>query len=340
MMKSLRAMFAVIVLLSMIVATPIFASGSYAANNPVDPAPQDIGAIERGYRTGYSDGYMAGYRDMIDRAQRDFRNKEDYYRADRAYVGAYGELEDYRDGYQQGFEVGYDAGFDKRGFNSNVPSGLSRRGVVNPDANAGIANSSSADPSNSGSSGSGRISSAREVSIAPDTIMLVELLTALSTESSQQGDRFQVRVMEPIELEGAVIEGRVSLVRRPGRVKGTGEMQLAFEQIKLTDGRTGDVSALVIEVVETGDNGVGGIDAEGGVKGKASTKDDAAKVGAASGIGAIIGAIAGGGKGAAIGAAVGAAAGTGSVVATRGKEIRLPRGQQLKIRTSGESRIP
>ena len=34
-------------------------------------------------------------------------------------------------------------------------------------------------------------------------------------------------------------------------------------------------------------------------------KDDAAKVGAASGIGAIIGAIAGGGKGAAIGAIIG-----------------------------------
>ena len=46
-------------------------------------------------------------------------------------------------------------------------------------------------------------------------------------------------------------------------------------------------------------------------------------IGGGAGIGAAIGAIAGGGKGAAIGAAVGGGAGTGTVLATRGKEIRL-----------------
>ena len=70
------------------------------------------------------------------------------------------------------------------------------------------------------------------------------------------------------------------------------------------------------------------------MKGQDSTKDDAAKVGAASGIGAIIGAIAGGGKGAAIGAIIGGGAGTAGVMTQRGKDIRLERGQHLKIRTS------
>ena len=76
------------------------------------------------------------------------------------------------------------------------------------------------------------------------------------------------------------------------------------------------------------------VDTEGGVKGRDSTKDDAAKVGAASGIGAIIGAIAGGGKGAAIGAIIGGGAGTAGVMTQRGKDIRLDRGQHMKIRTS------
>jgi hypothetical protein len=64
-----------------------------------------------------------------------------------------------------------------------------------------------------------------------------------------------------------------------------------------------------------------------------------AKVGAATGIGAIIGAIAGGGKGAAIGAAIGAGVGTGGAISSRGSDIRLPAGQQLKIRTSNYTQI-
>nr|MBA3442118.1 OmpA family protein [Pyrinomonadaceae bacterium] len=46
----------------------------------------------------------------------------------------------------------------------------------------------------------------------------------------------------------------------------------------------------------------------------------------------------GGGKGAAIGAAIGGAVGTGGAIATRGKEVRLERGQRLLIRTSGDTR--
>ncbi|HKR21675.1 MAG TPA: hypothetical protein VJS17_03730, partial [Pyrinomonadaceae bacterium] len=63
------------------------------------------------------------------------------------------------------------------------------------------------------------------------------------------------------------------------------------------------------------------------------------KVGAASGIGAIIGTIAGGGKGAAIGAIIGGGAGTAGVMNQRGKDLRIERGQQLKIRTSNDTSI-
>jgi hypothetical protein len=55
---------------------------------------------------------------------------------------------------------------------------------------------------------------------------------------------------------------------------------------------------------------------------EATKKRDAAIIGGGAGIGAAIGAITGGGKGAAIGAAVGGGAGTGTVLATKGKEIR------------------
>ena len=55
------------------------------------------------------------------------------------------------------------------------------------------------------------------------------------------------------------------------------------------------------------------------------------------GIGAIIGAIAGGGKGAAIGAIIGGGAGAAGTMTQRGKDIRLERGQRIKIRTSTDT---
>ena len=64
-----------------------------------------------------------------------------------------------------------------------------------------------------------------------------------------------------------------------------------------------------------------------------STKQDAAKVGGGAALGAIIGAIAGGGKGAAISCAVvGGAAGTGTVLATRGKDVELKSEEAITFR--------
>jgi len=302
-------------------------------------------ALERGYRTGYSDGYTSGYKDVSDKAARNFENKEDYQRADRSHNEAWGPLEDYRDGYQQGFEAGYAAGYERQQFNSTLPAGLHRRtnpGTVadnntgaptlsdpptNSDPNAAPVN---ADQNTAPISGS--------LAIPRNTILRVELLTGVSTDASQRGDRLQARVIEPAQYAGYIVDGRVSQVRRPGKVKGVAELQIAFDQIRSPDNRTATLHAELVEIEPLGGDDPQ-IDSEGGVKGRDSTKDDAAKVGAASGIGAIIGAIAGGGKGAAIGAIIGGGAGTAGVMTQRGKDIRLERGQHLKIRTSTDTGV-
>lgn len=321
--------------------------------SPASLTAQDsTSALERGWRTGYSDGYQAGYGDSVEQAPRDFKSKDDYQRADRAYVAAYGPVEDYKDGYQQGFEVGYGAGYERRGFDSTIPAGLKRRGV-DQSVQASTPNrtddndssDSSSSSSSSGSSSSGNVPTSRRaggtVFIPRDTVMRLELLTNLSTEASQEGDRFQARVLEPSEFEGAIVDGHVKRVKRPGRVKGNSELQLSFEQIRM-DNRFANLNAQVIEVVYTPGTGAdtGEVDPEGGVKGKGDSKRDVVKIGTSSAIGAIIGAIAGGGKGAAIGAVLGGAIGTGGVLSQRGKDIYLPRGQQLRIRTNSDTSIP
>jgi hypothetical protein len=170
--------------------------------------------------------------------------------------------------------------------------------------------------------------------------MLVELQNRLSTDVSQTGDRFEARVLEPQELAGAVVAGRLRDVQRSGKAKGRALLQLDFDQIQMPGGGWQNFSAQVIEVLPTGgdDDTVGEVDPEGGVRGKSTTKDDVAKVGAAAGIGAIIGAIAGGGKGAVIGAVIGGGAGGAGVMTQRGKDIRLEPGQQLRIRATNMPR--
>jgi hypothetical protein len=323
-----------------------FISRAHAASDAAADAPvltaQQVGALERGYRTGYSDGYQAGYRDSIDRATRDYRNKEDYASADRAYISAYGAREDYRDGYQQGFEVGYEAGFDRRGFDSVVPPNLARRGAAarNDNDTRGTSDSApDARASDSTATSGGAQRQIGSLDLPMDTTMRIELLTNLSTDATQRGDRFEARVIEPAQYEGARIVGRITRVKRPGKLRGSAELQLGFEQISLPDGRFTNLNAQVIEVIGQSTGNVGEVDEEGGVRGQSTTKDDVTKVGAGAGIGAIIGAIAGGGKGAAIGAVIGGGIGAGGAITSRGKDIRLERGQELLIRTSTETRI-
>jgi hypothetical protein len=347
-MKTHRQFLAVAFALSLAALASLAAPAARAAQDA------QYGAIERGYRTGYSDGYQAGWSDQLRRASSDYRSKEDYRRADRAYIAAYGPVEEYRDGYQQGFEVGYEAGYNRRGFDSNLPAGgVQHRGATTPTdaADAGEGSSgtrggrtaddtneqgSSSDPRNESAS-TGRRSGGGG-SAAGEVSMLVELQSRLSSDVSQKGDRFEAKVLEPREFAGAVVAGRLRDVQRGGKAKGRALLQLDFDQIRMPNGDWQDFSAQVTEVIATGGDTVGEVDPEGGVRGKSTTKDDVAKVGAAAGVGAIIGAIAGGGKGAAIGAVLGGSAGGAGVMTQRGKDIRLEPGQQLRIRATNVPR--
>ncbi len=330
-MKNLKRLFLFLICASIAFSVP---AAGLSAQNP--QTQNQATALMRGYRTGYSDGYQAGVNDVTSSAPREFRTKAEYDHADRAYNSNYGALEEYRDGYQQGFEAGYNAGYDRKPFDSSIPPDLRRR-TEDSTVSYPVDPNKSTDPNQN----VGPAPSTGNANAIPrDTIMQVELLSNLSTDASQKGDHFQARVIAPKEYEGATIEGQVTRVKRPGKVKSNAELQLSFDEIKLPDGRSSKMSAQVIEVLPTGGSqGVGKVDPEGGVQGRSSTKGDVQKVGAATGIGAIIGAIAGGGAGAAIGAAIGAGVGTAGVLTERGKDIRLYQGQQLRIRTAGDTTI-
>ena len=179
----------------------------------------------------------------------------------------------------------------------------------------------------------------RTVTIPTDTELIVELLDKISTEQNREGDKFTARVISPYELSGATIEGRVSKIQKPGRIKRRSEVLLSFDRIILSDARWSNFNAILTEVLPIKGDNVRSVDTEGVVEGKSSVKDDSIKIGATTGTGLVIGAVTGGPVGAAVGAGVGAAFGVGAVVVDRGKHIRLNKNQQLRIKSAYDTRI-
>lgn len=289
----------------------------------VDPVAVSAGrgateALEKGYRTGYSDGYMAGYRDSRDALEKGFKKHPEYASADRAYSPDYGALEDYKDGYRQGFESGYGDGFDRRAFNSAVPAGLVRR------VSAGIA-----DAPVSGS--------AEPLTIKRDSELILELEGDITTSASQVGDKFRAKVVSPVEFSGMTVEGHIERLKRPGRVRRRAEILLAFDGIRSAEGRSGKLAAILTGVLPLRDDNVRKVDTEGTVEGKVTTRDDAASIGVSAASGAAVGGAVGGAVGAVAGAGWGVAVGAGSILVMRGRHIRLNRLQQIRARTTADA---
>ena len=177
------------------------------------------------------------------------------------------------------------------------------------------------------------------VIIPVETELILELIDNLNTEQNREGDKFTARVFSPNEINGAVVEGRIAKIQKPGRIKRRAEMSLSFDRIVLPENRWSNFNAILTEVLPVKGDNVKRVDTEGIMEGKSSVKGDSVKVGATTGTGLVIGAIAGGPVGAAVGAGVGAAVGVTAVVVERGKHIRLNKNQQLRVKTAYETQI-
>ena len=183
------------------------------------------------------------------------------------------------------------------------------------------------------------VSGETTILIPSDTELIIELLDDIDTDRNREGDRFQARIVSPSEISGAIIEGRISKIQKPGRIKRRAEVLLSFDRLIISPNRWSNFNAIVTEVVARKGDNVKRVDTEGTVEGKRTWKEDSIKVGATTGTGLVIGAIAGGPVGAAVGAGVGAAFGVGAVVVERGKHIRLDKDQQLRIKSAYETQI-
>ncbi len=162
------------------------------------------------------------------------------------------------------------------------------------------------------------------------TQLRINLNDTLSSKDSRAGDKFTATVVNPSRYEQATASGHIRSIRKSGRVEGRTTMTLAFDSIRLADGRTGPLRAEVIRVYDS--DSAKKVDEEGRVQSGGRGKQTLKRSGIGAVAGAVIGGIAGGGKGAAIGMIVGGAAGAGSVAVQGSKELKLERGTEMLIR--------
>src|SRR6185436_10782152 len=108
------------------------------------------------------------------------------------------------------------------------------------------------EPPQSNSDNNTTVASNGSLAIPRNTILALELLTPVSTDASQRGDRIQAKVVEPAQYAGYMVDGRVSAIQRPGKVKGIAKLQLSFDQISSTDNRSVQLHAELIEISPMG----------------------------------------------------------------------------------------
>jgi len=172
------------------------------------------------------------------------------------------------------------------------------------------------------------------ITVPAGTRIGVTLENGISTYSAKPGDSVYFRTSFPITINnkvvvpvGSYLRGEVTDAKRPGRVKGKGELRIRLNTMILPNGYTVDLNA---EPHST-DAGKTSTDSEGKITGPGGKGKDAETVAATTVTGAGIGAIAGGGKGAGIGAGIGGVAGLAAVLLSRGPEAQLPRGSSMDL---------
>ncbi len=159
----------------------------------------------------------------------------------------------------------------------------------------------------------------------------------VSTDASQENDRFSLTVESPSQFRGAVIEGYLSDIERTGKILGRPRITFNFETITMPDGRRYDFAGVLQTITDSEGDEIR-INDEGEARGKSRTTETMKRSGIGAGLGAILGAILGGGKGAVIGATIGAGAGAGSMIPGKRNDLEIPAGATLAIQATGNGR--
>ncbi|HEX4073929.1 MAG TPA: hypothetical protein VHX49_00880, partial [Candidatus Acidoferrales bacterium] len=178
-----------------------------------------------------------------------------------------------------------------------------------------------------------------QIQVPSGTHIPMVLHNGISTRTAKPGDPVYFETIFPIMIDGKVVipagsyvSGEVTESKRPGRVKGRGEIMIKLTTMILPNAYMVNLNAVPSGA---GTNGGETVNSEGKVVGDSDKGSDLGTVirstEIGTGVGAGVGAAAGHvGEGAGIGAGVGLATGLAAVLLTRGPDAELPRGSTVE----------
>jgi type IV secretion system protein VirB10 len=159
---------------------------------------------------------------------------------------------------------------------------------------------------------------------------------AVSTKNAQVGDSLYLESSFPVVQNdrmvippGTYVQGVVTAVKRPGRIKGRAELLVHFTTMIFPNGYTVSFPGALDNVPGAESQKVK--DKEGTIQADSQKGKDVATVAGTAASGSLIGAAAGGGKGAGMGAGIGGATGLLIAMLTRGNEVRLEAGAGVEM---------
>ncbi|HET8677869.1 MAG TPA: hypothetical protein VFO63_18860 [Blastocatellia bacterium] len=326
--------------------TALFVGSAYSQRKaPAKPAAKAPASIYNlGYQKGYGDGFAQGQADWRQGTPRDFQSSDGFRSREQKYDPRHAANGEYVEGYDLGFEIGHTDGYYGRARNAAVPA----NGAVLAKAAAIAANAQRAreqqppprdntvqqndpPPQPVQSQGENRPRTTPTADIPGGTALEIRLTSTIDTKNNRSGDRFEAVVVSPDTYRDAVVEGHIANINRSGRVTGRTELALAFDRIRLQDGRNLELNASLEKIIES--ETVKKVDEEGNVQSGSRSKDAQMRGGVGAAAGAIIGGIIGGVKGAVVGAVIGGAGGVGTVYVEGDKDLVLEPGTEMIIRT-------
>jgi len=177
----------------------------------------------------------------------------------------------------------------------------------------------------------------RQLTVPAGTKVLLNLKSAINTKSAHVGDGVYCQTSFPVTQDnatvipaGTYVKGEITHVQRAGKISGRAEILFKFNSMIFPNGYTVDLPGALKSEPGAANSSV--TDEEGTVKADSQKGKDAATVAKTGATGAVIGAAATRGwGGAGIGGAAGAAVGLGSVLLTRGQDVRIEQGTALEM---------
>src|SRR5712692_2423569 len=180
-----------------------------------------------------------------------------------------------------------------------------------------------------------------QIVVPTGTRLPLLLRNGVNTRTAKPGDSVYFETAYPIAANnrmaipmGTFVRGEILEAKRPGRIRGRGELRMAIEQMTYPNGYTIELRASPSSVDP---NSGSGVNTQKTIEGPSSSMRDTTAVLLTTAGGAYIGAVAGAvsngapGKGALIGGGAGGLGALIAVLATRGPEAELPRGTTMDV---------